>query len=291
MNRMSRFYRIADIVIETVFDKEWYMPSQGVLEPFVCETTASDYIVECKLVDELPYKAGNIVYYDARKHVKLSEDGFLRCYGHPKNLDECYACTIRNGNRIDAFVKRSVLVDGIPSHLMAELLELEHLLAIHHGVLLHASVINVNGEAVLFTAPSQTGKSTQASLWERYAAAEIINGDRCAVMIENEGIFVHGIPFAGSSGIRKNIKLPIKAIVYLKQAQENYAEIYRCSAAFRRVYEGCSVQLWDELDVQTVIDTVSKIVENVPVIQFECRPDEEAVNVLKKKLEELSCEK
>ena len=48
--------------------------------------------------------------------------------------------------------------------MMAELMELEHLLAMRKGILLHASVVCVDGEAVLFTAPSQTGKSTQASL-------------------------------------------------------------------------------------------------------------------------------
>lgn len=31
---------------------------------------------------------------------------------------------------------------------------------------LHASVIRVNGHGILFSAPSGTGKSTQADLWE-----------------------------------------------------------------------------------------------------------------------------
>ncbi|WP_370839368.1 hypothetical protein [Intestinibacter bartlettii] len=33
-------------------------------------------------------------------------------------------------------------------------------------------------KGILFSAPSGTGKSTQADLWEKYENAEIINGDR-----------------------------------------------------------------------------------------------------------------
>ena len=45
-------------------------------------------------------------------------------------------------------------------------------------LLMHGAVIAVGNKAWLFTAPSGTGKSTQAELWERYRNAEQINGDR-----------------------------------------------------------------------------------------------------------------
>ncbi len=288
---MNRVYRIADVVIETVFDQNWKMPSSGVLEEYVCDSKTSDVRIECELVNELPFIETERIYFDERKHVRINQDGFVRYYGHMQDIKSCYACTIRNGNQTKAFVKSSVLVDGIPSHLMAELLELEHLLAMHHKILLHASVICVDNEAILFTAPSKTGKSTQASLWQRVMDAQIINGDRCAVGVEGQKAFVYGVPFAGSSNIRRNVKLPIKAIVYLRQGPQNQAQKCAGASAFRRVYEGCSLQIWDEHDVSCVLDSVAQIIQNVPVIDFECRPDEQAVFVLKKKLEESDHEK
>ena len=281
------FYKIADVVIETILDDVWHMPYVGVLENYVCDACRSDVVMECSIVDELPVVEGDVVYYDHRKHVLRCEDGFVRYTGHGHDVSECYVCTVRQDDVLKAYVKSSVLVDGVPSHLMAELMELEHLLAMRKGILLHASVVCVDGEAVLFTAPSQTGKSTQASLWERYADAEIMNGDRCAVVVEDR-VYVYGIPFAGSSGIRKNVKLPVKAIVYLEQGLDNESVLCRGAGAFRRVYEGISVQLWDEVDVQCVMDTVSTVVQSVPVIHFSCTPDENAVIALRKKLEELS---
>lgn len=285
------FYRIADIVIETVLDASWHMPVLGILENYVCDAAQSDVVIECAVVDELPWIESECVYYDDRKFIQAIDHGFVRYDGHGSDYSACYVCTVRNDNHIKAYVKSSVLVDGVPSHLMAELLQLEHLLALRHGILLHASVICVDGEAILFTAPSQTGKSTQASLWESFAGAEIINGDRCAVVVEDEGIFVYGIPFAGSSGIRKNVKLPLKAIVYLRQSKDNRAVVCHGVRAFHRVYKGISVQLWDHDDVQLAMDTVTEIIQNVPVIEFACRPDEAAVLALKKKLEELEHEK
>ena len=287
----SLFYRIAGIVIETVLDASWHMPVLGILENYVCDAAQSDVVIECAAVDELPWIESECVYYDDRKFIQAIDHGFVRYDGHGSDYSACYVCTVRNDNHIKAYVKSSVLVDGVPSHLMAELLQLEHLLALRHGILLHASVICVDDEAVLFTAPSQTGKSTQASLWESYAGAEIVNGDRCAVVVEEEGIFVYGIPFAGSSGIRKNVRLPLKAIVYLKQGLDNEAVLCRGVDAFCKVYEGISVQLWDEQDVQSVMDTVSHVVQRVPVLYFSCTPDEAAVLALKKKLEELEHEK
>ena len=52
--------------------------------------------------------------------------------------------------------------------------------------------------------------------------------------------------------------------------------------AFRRLWEGCSVNLWDQEDIgkatQAVVDTVS----NIPVYYLACTPDERAVQLLEK---------
>ena len=48
-----------------------------------------------------------------------------------------------------------------------------------HGVVfLHASQIAVRNKGILFTAPSGTGKTTPARLWEKYRQADIICNDR-----------------------------------------------------------------------------------------------------------------
>lgn len=91
-----------------------------------------------------------------------------------------------------------------------------------HGLfILHASLIRTRRGAVLFTAPSGTGKSTQADLWKKYRGAEIINGDRSGVWKNGNTWMAGGVPWCGTSGIMKNKTMPLLAIVILRQGLEN----------------------------------------------------------------------
>ena len=93
---------------------------------------------------------------------------------------------------------------------------------LHFGaVILHASLIRWNNTAIVFSAPSSTGKSTQAELWKQYAGAEILNGDRAALRKKDGVWHGYGLPYAGSSGIYRNEHAPLRAIVALKQEREN----------------------------------------------------------------------
>lgn len=163
----------------------------------------------------------------------------------------------------------------------------EHLIAREGGFIFHCAYIDVGGKAVLFTAPSGTGKSTQADLWNKYRAAEIINGDRAAVRQVDGKMFAHGIPFAGSSQYCKNRSLPIAAVVYLSQAPQNNLRQIGGYEAFRRIWEGVSVNTWDKTDIEMVSDAVQTLATQVPIFHLSCTPDESAVLTLETALRKL----
>ena len=61
----------------------------------------------------------------------------------------------------------------------------------HQGFMIHASAVEKEGKAYLFSAPSGTGKSTHAQLWRQTFKGEpirIINDDKPAVCLQN-GVF------------------------------------------------------------------------------------------------------
>ena len=60
-------------------------------------------------------------------------------------------------------------------------LAFEDVLVNHQGFILHSSFISWQNNGILFTAPSGTGKSTQADLWKKYEDADIYNGDRTII--------------------------------------------------------------------------------------------------------------
>ena len=135
---------------------------------------------------------------------------------------------------------------------------------------------------MLFTAPSGTGKSTQAELWREHRGAVVVNGDRSVLRIVDSVPCASGLPYSGSSGICLNRTLPLRAIVYIEQAMENSVTRLHGFAAFRKVWEGVCVNTWDTAQVSRASDIVRKIVTSVPVCLQKCTPDLRAVEELER---------
>lgn len=164
-------------------------------------------------------------------------------------------------------------------------LALERVMLDYDCFQLHASVIRVNGHGILFSAPSGTGKSTQADLWEKYENAEIINGDRGMIRKQEDGTFqVYGSPFAGSSQIMTTMSAPVKAVVVLSQAPHNKVCRLGVLKAFTKIYRVTTINAWDPEFVMKMTELLNQFVKRIPVYHLECRPDQDAVEVLKKEI-------
>ena len=146
-------------------------------------------------------------------------------------------------------------------------------------LIFHASYIGWQGEGLLFTAPRGVGKSTQAELWRVHRGAEVLNGDKAGVRLEGEPM-VYGVPFSGTSGICRNVSLPLRGIVVLSQAAENTIRRLLPSEAVaalcQNVFVDSAVQEEWQMAVQLLLDLVSA----VPVYALACTPDESAVETL-----------
>lgn len=96
------------------------------------------------------------------------------------------------------------------------------------GVLLiHGSVIAVDGEGYLFTALSGTGKSTHVRLWRELFGerAVMVNDDKPLVKVKSEDFSLcYGTPWDGKHHLSTNISVPLKAIVHLQRGEENHIE-------------------------------------------------------------------
>lgn len=152
--------------------------------------------------------------------------------------------------------------------------------------IVHGSYIDYNGEAIIFTAPSQTGKSTQADLWSKYAGAEIINGDRVLFGKKDGRWHAYGYPSCGSSDICVNRTLPIRAIVILEQSCENVVRPVSLTDGVRGLMAAIEVYKWDLAELDMSLKLAQEIAGDVDVVKLSCRPDEEAVEVLKNYLKE-----
>ena len=191
----------------------------------------------------------------SRRTVK---DGFLRCEYLP-------------GNEEHMNYARNLLT----------LMDLEATLLDFGALILHASLIRWNGAGVVFCAPSGMGKSTQASLWEQHEGADILNGDRAAIRQVDGGWTAYGLPYAGTSGIYRNESAPLGSVVALRQAEENRIRRISGAEAFRYLYPETMIHRWDADFERRATDLLLRIMGDVPVYLLECRPDREAVSLLR----------
>lgn len=157
---------------------------------------------------------------------------------------------------------------------------MEAMLLRQGGFLLHASFIRWQNRGILFSAPSGTGKSTQADLWETFMGSQTLNGDRAGIRCVNGTWNAFGMPFAGSSGIYRNESAPICAIVVLSQSSQNAIRRLNAMDAVRKLLPECSCRRWDPHFMDHLLNLLLAVVQQVPVYQLECRPDREAVELL-----------
>lgn len=284
----QRYYRFAGLEFAVSMPEALAYTSENRLEPFRLDAATDPYRMTLERVEKLTPPEGECLVANPDLRVYRHPAGEIRYRGAVRDSwEEAYLRALYREKEIHVQLPADRYPGTVGTKTVLESMAAEHLTVQNHGFLFHCSYIDRNGKAVLFTAPSETGKSTQADLWNRYRGAEIINGDRAAVRIVDGRIMAEGIPFSGSSQYCLNRSLPVEAIVYLGQAPVTTIRRMRGYEAFARLWEGISVNTWDRKDLELASETVKTVAESVPVFHMPCTPDENAVAVLEEELRKL----
>lgn len=281
---MERYYAFAGVELCIQLPKHRQQESEYRLAPFRVDTASTPHRFHFALTETLSLPKGTLCAKTDNMTVYCDEDLQIRYLGP---TDEPYIRVEYRGMEHSVQLLEKSFPGAVSSRTLLSAVGAEHLVVEAGGVILHCSYIDIGGKAVLFTAPSETGKSTQAELWKQLRGAGIINGDRAAMRFADGKAWAMGIPFAGSSIYCENRTLPLAAIVCLGQAPETSIRRLTGFSAFRRVWEGCSVNCWDRTDMERASATVSEILNQVPVFALDCTPDESAVIALERAMQEV----
>lgn len=279
---MKKYYSFAgvDVCVELPSEKAYTQERQ--LSPFHTESLQDPHYYRFEIVQTLDPPAGESV--EGENQLWRDGETVVRYMGAPS---EPYMRAEHNGREHSIQLREKDYPREIGVKTVLNALLVEHLAVEAGSVLLHCAYIDAGGQGILFTAPSGTGKSTQAELWRKFRDAEIINGDRAAIRFYEGEALAMGIPFCGSSTYCENRTLPLRAIVYLGQAPETTIRSVKGFAAFRRIWEGCSVNSWDRNNVEKATEILMNILDRVPVFLLNCTPDESAVLALERALQEV----
>lgn len=93
-------------------------------------------------------------------------------------------------------------------------------------VLFHCSALALDGNGVLFTAKSGTGKSTHTRFWREAFGDRVrmINDDKPFLHIGADSVTVYGTPWRGKHRLGSNYSAPVKAICFVCRGEENRIE-------------------------------------------------------------------
>ena len=265
----------------------WMYEEDQQLAPFRIRQAENPHIFRFEPVERLAAPSGMLEVLIPGVRVYRQDGREVRYLGSVEaGWENAYIRTEHRETESCVQVKVSEMINRIGVKTVLNAMGAEHLIAKAGGFLFHCSYIDYGGRAILFTAPSGTGKSTQAELWAKHRGAEIINGDRAAVCMR-DSVLAEGIPFCGSSEYCNNRTLPIVAIVYLSQAPKTVLRKLKGMEAFTKIWEGVSINTWIREDVEAVSTAVLRAASEIPVYHLSCTPDESAVNALEEALRKL----
>lgn len=238
------------------------------------------YTYTITLSDTFPQPRGAIAA--CRQDILVTRENGLECRyigvkGHPESY-ACYQETDSDAAQIFISPNRmgSLSIDPV----FVSLLALERRQLALDAMILHCAFVEYQGEAILFSAPSETGKTTQANLWERCRGAKTINGDRALLQKREGRWYARGWPVCGSSGVCEKKDVPIRAIVMLSQAPEDHAERLAPMKAFTQLYSQITVNRWNREANLHVMQLVEQLIGDVAVYHLACTMKESAVLTL-----------
>ena len=282
------YYRVGGhlflVCEDTKIHHERLMPS---IQPFAAAHTEEDPVFTLHIQQSatLPIPSeGLIGTFDCggclHDVYDLRGEGYCIVFHHI-NGDTCgLLCTDKNGQEGIVHLMNTPL-----SHQQfvlgnATMIAYAYATADKKTVLMHASVVSLEGRGYLMTAPSGTGKSTHTRLWRQcFDQCELVNDDNPVVRIEQGKAIVYGSPWSGKTPCYRNVCHPVGAYVRLFQEPENNIHPYQPLEAYAMLLPAMSCMVWDKRMQTGVSKTVAEMVRLNPMYRLGCRPDEAAARL------------
>ena len=141
--------------------------------------------------------------------------------------------------------------------------------------LMHASIVEVDGEGYGFLAHSGTGKTTQTRLWLEHfgGRARVINGDKPLIRMIPEGygwkFVAYGTPWCGKEGMGCNGSVPLKALFLLERSTIPACQQADQEYSIDRLFHQLLMPEKPEQMIQ-LLDMIDRLVETVPCYRLAC---------------------
>lgn len=277
---MNKLFQIGDFIFQLDYPNEITPPPNFMI--FETQNKQPEYCYQIQISETFPDLEGAIVA--KRPDLVVFQNGTQesRLIG-VKGTPGYYACYREiSDHRAEVLLAPDRLTGLNIDPVFTSLLALERRLIARNNMVLHCAYVEYQGKAILFSAPSETGKTTQANLWEKYRSSRTVNGDRALLGKIDDQWTAQGWPVCGTSEVCNNEATPIHAIVMLSQGKENHARQLKPSEAFGLLYSQITVNGWNKESTASALDLIEKLIVEIPIYHLSCTISEEAVDCLEK---------
>lgn len=280
--------QFADVVFHILSEREIELEPQ--LQPFLAaETEPADLTVQVswdwehvKLPDSDRAGEDALSYY----YIEGAER-FCVTRGGPKGAVACTRYNADFREVVCTYNEKPFLMPPKTMGSLMRMLPMREIFQHFQTLFLHASQIALRGKGILFTAPSGTGKTTQAKLWKQYRGAEIICNDRTLTR-KLDGLWhTYGYPIDGSEPVRSEKVNRLGCVVLLRQGLTNTIQPLPPARAVSLLMRQVVFDTWSGTARATAMQQLLSLVEDIPVLLLTCTPDERAVEMLEQKLKEI----
>ena len=279
---MNNMFLIGDFCFSISYPDEIMPPPNFMI--FKTEEGTSEYQYYITLADNLPTPTGNLI--TKRADIEIFDNMGLesRLLG-VKGRDDYYAYyEEKSETEATIILNRDGIKDLHIDPVFTSLLALERRLVSKNALILHCAYVEYKGKAILFSAPSETGKTTQANLWEKHRNSFTINGDKALLQkVDNQWI-AQGWPVCGTSEICNNITTPIGAIVMLSQGKTDVVRKLGAFEAFPQLYSQITTNTWNRNFVENNMRLIEQLADDIPIYHLSCTISENAVSCLESAL-------
>lgn len=164
---------------------------------------------------------------------------------------------------------------------MESCLQFYYKLLLFDGMMLHASAVEYNDKAYLFSGPCGMGKSTHTRLWKSIygEAVQIFNDDKPALRRLDDKWFAYGTPWCGKDGINQNKKIPLGGICFLRRGEVDKIRRMEQKEAMHNIIWQTTHKLTDVDKMNALLVLVDKLVSEIPIFELECTKEPSAAHL------------
>lgn len=145
----------------------------------------------------------------------------------------------------------------------------------------HGAVLNLDGEAYAFTAPSGTGKTTHTRLWLREFGSRVhyLNGDKPIIRFKDGIPYAYGTPWRGKEGYGVNESAPLRAIAFLGRGEVNTAAEIPSTEIATRLITQIYVSRKNPMQAVLTMRLADRLTRTVRLIDLRCNMEPDAAHV------------